>query len=324
MNDPAAVGAGLAQRSLVDQRAHPGREAIRRGRTSRCCGPSAMTRRDRFSTPQSQAPGQAATAVNSPSTSEDEVGSHSAAAKYAPPRGTRARRLPRLSCRRAAHVRVLNASLLLDSLVELGELDDAAQVLEQFDGDIYSGSLTAAMLQVARGRLRVAQGRVADGLDDFLEVGTRLSLADVSCPSFLAWRSEAALAHLTLGDRESAARLAEEELELARCFGTPRAIGVAARAAGIIAGGDRGEALLRVAVDELERGDAKLEHARALADLGAMLRRRNRRTEARELLRTSLDAAHRAGAKRLAEFAEVELRATGAARAASLSAESSR
>ncbi len=43
-----------------------------------------------------------------------------------------------------------------------------------------------------------------------------------------------------------------------------------------------------------------------------MLRRRNRRTEARELLREALDAAHRAGAKRLAEQAETELRATGA------------
>ena len=43
-----------------------------------------------------------------------------------------------------------------------------------------------------------------------------------------------------------------------------------------------------------------------------MLRRSNRRTEARELLRDALDAAHRAGAKPLAEYAETELRATGA------------
>jgi DNA-binding CsgD family transcriptional regulator len=43
-----------------------------------------------------------------------------------------------------------------------------------------------------------------------------------------------------------------------------------------------------------------------------MLRRRNRRTEARELLREALDAAHRAGAGPLAEYAETELRATGA------------
>jgi DNA-binding CsgD family transcriptional regulator len=87
---------------------------------------------------------------------------------------------------------------------------------------------------------------------------------------------------------------------------------VAKRAAGVVAGGDRGESLLREAVDDLERGGARLERARALADLGALLRRRNRRTEARALLREALDAAHRSGARPLAEYARTELRATGA------------
>jgi DNA-binding NarL/FixJ family response regulator len=79
-----------------------------------------------------------------------------------------------------------------------------------------------------------------------------------------------------------------------------------------VAGGDRGELLLHKAVDAFEHGDARLEKARALADLGAMLRRRNRRTDARKLLREALDIAHRAGARRLADQAETELRATGA------------
>jgi DNA-binding CsgD family transcriptional regulator len=55
-----------------------------------------------------------------------------------------------------------------------------------------------------------------------------------------------------------------------------------------------------------------LERARALTDLGASLRRRNHRAEARELLREALDAAHRLGAGRLSAYAETELRATGA------------
>jgi len=80
----------------------------------------------------------------------------------------------------------------------------------------------------------------------------------------------------------------------------------------MVAGGDRGASLLREAIEAFERGDARLERARALADLGAMLRRRNRRTEARELLREALDAAHRAGARPLAEYAKTELRTTGA------------
>src|SRR5205823_2230508 len=143
-------------------------------------------------------------------------------------------------------------------------------------------------------------------------VGKGLTQAMVTCPSYLPWRSQAALAQLALGDQESAGRLAEEELELARAFGAPRALGVAKRAVGVVAGGDRGELLLREAIDAFEHGDAKLERARALADLGALLRRRNRRTEARELLRDALDVAHRLGATPLAARAETELRATGA------------
>jgi DNA-binding CsgD family transcriptional regulator len=208
--------------------------------------------------------------------------------------------------------RVLNGAVLLEALIEQGELDAAEQRLAPLDSETESGSLISPPLRFARGRLRVAQGRVAEGLKDILAVGTLLTRSLVTSPAALSWRSEAALAHLALGDHESAERLAEEELELARAFGAPRALGVALRAAGVVAGGDRGASLLREAIAALERGDARLERARALADLGAMLRRRNRRTEARELLREALDAAHRAGARPLAEYAETELRATGA------------
>ena len=208
--------------------------------------------------------------------------------------------------------RVLNGGVLVKTLVDRGEFDAAEEVLAPLDFETESGSLTAAVLRLARGRLRVEQGRVADGLEDLLAVGAHLTQALVTCPGYLPWRSEAALAYLALGDHEKAQRLADEELELARAFGAPRALGVAMRAAGVVAGGERGAALLRHAIEALERGDAMSERARALADLGALLRRRNRRTEARELLREALDAAYRTGARPLAEQAETELRATGA------------
>jgi DNA-binding CsgD family transcriptional regulator len=208
--------------------------------------------------------------------------------------------------------RVMNGSLLIKVLVDQGKLDDAEQALAPLDPEAGSGFATAWGLRFARGRVRVAQGRVAEGLEDFLRLGADLTRAMITCPGYLSWRSEASLAQLALGDHESAARLAGEELELAHAFGAPRATGIAQRVAGLVAGGERGELLLRQAIDALERGDAGLERARALADLGAMLRRRNRRTEARELLREALDVAHRAGAKPLAEQAETELRATGA------------
>src|SRR5215207_8415334 len=208
--------------------------------------------------------------------------------------------------------RVLNGGVLVKTLIEQGELDSAQQALAPVDSAAESGSIYGAVLRLARGRLRVQQGRVAEGLEDFLAVGLALTRALITCPSYLPWRSDAALAQLALGEHEPARRLADEELELARAFGAPRALGVAKRAAGVIAGGDHGASLLREAIDAFERGDASLERARALTDLGAQLRRRNRRTEARELLREALDAAHHAGAKPLARQAETELRATGA------------
>jgi DNA-binding CsgD family transcriptional regulator len=207
--------------------------------------------------------------------------------------------------------RILNGGVLADTLVERGELDAAEDVLTSLDSQVESDALTAAVLRLARGRLRVVRGRIEDGLADFQGVGRLATLAHVTCPGYLAWRSEAALAHLALAEHEPAKRLADEELELARVYGAPRTLGIAMRAAGLVAGGDQGIALLREALGALEGSDARLERARILADLGAMLRRRNRRMEARDLLRDALDAAYRIGARPLAERAETELKASG-------------
>ena len=208
--------------------------------------------------------------------------------------------------------RVLSSALLIEALVYQGELDAADDVLAHLDSELERETLVGAVLRFARGRLRKEQGRVAEALEDFLAVGDFLSRVQVTCPSFLAWRSEAALAHLALGAPEEARRLANEEVDLAEAFGTPRAIGVAKRAAGIVVGGKRGELLLRDAVEAFDGGDAILERAASLVDLGAMVRRHNRRAEARELLREALDTAHRSNARPLAQRAETELRATGA------------
>jgi DNA-binding NarL/FixJ family response regulator len=66
------------------------------------------------------------------------------------------------------------------------------------------------------------------------------------------------------------------------------------------------------AVEVLASSSARLEHARALVDLGALLRRRKKRSKARELLQEGLELAHRLGATPLTERARVELAATGA------------
>ena len=128
-------------------------------------------------------------------------------------------------------------------------------------------------------------------------------------PAAIDWRSQAAVAHAALGEPDAARALALEELGLARRFGAPRAIGIALRTLGVI--GDDLDAL-REAVDVLAASPARLEHARALADLGVALRHRRQIVEAREPLRQALDLATRCDATPLAERARTELQIAGA------------
>src|SRR5205085_811004 len=115
-----------------------------------------------------------------------------------------------------------------------------------------------------------------------------------------------------LGQPQEARELVQEELELSRQWGAARNIGISLRALGLVEGGRTGDRLLREAVDVLTHSPARLEHARALVDLGAALRRANSRSEARQLLRQGIELAHQCGASALVTLANEELAATGA------------
>jgi DNA-binding CsgD family transcriptional regulator len=202
-------------------------------------------------------------------------------------------------------------SVLVNVLVERGDLDAAEQIVESLAVDL-EGTHVAAIFLHARGSLRFAQHRFGEALGAFQAAGEIATQTRALSPCFLSWRSDAALAALSLGQHEAAQRLSDEEVELARAFGAPRVLGMALRASGIVAGGERGEELLREAVAVLVGRDTRLEQARAQTDLGALLRRGNHRVEARDPLRQAVDTAHHLGATALAERAETELRSTGA------------
>jgi DNA-binding CsgD family transcriptional regulator len=209
-------------------------------------------------------------------------------------------------------IRNMAASALSETLVERGDLDEAQCVLESMATDLHGTFQTAAMVRHAWGRIRFARRRFGEALDDFRAVGEVAIATGAISPCFLPWRSDAALAALALGQIDTARQLGDEEVELARAFGAPRALGVALRAAGLVAGGQRGELLFREAIEVLEGPDTRLEQARAQSDLGTLLRRENHRVEAREPLRQALEAAQHVGADPLAHQADTELRATGA------------
>jgi DNA-binding CsgD family transcriptional regulator len=199
---------------------------------------------------------------------------------------------------------------LVDALIERGELDDADRALQRHgvresvpEIDVFNPLLAS------RGRLRIAQRRVREGLDDLLQCGRRQEAWGIPNPAFIPWRSTAALA---LGDQAMAVRLGGEELRLARRFGVPRPIAGALRALGLVEGGTRAHGRLREALAVLEGSPAVLERARVLIDLGEALRRSGQRADALGPLRQGLDLAHRCGARELASRGHSELVAAGA------------
>ena len=200
-----------------------------------------------------------------------------------------------------------------EALMEQGRLDEAASIFSEAElSEEVLGDSPAYSFQLSRARLKLLRGDLQGGLAEMLEAGRRFVAAGGHNPGFMPWRSQAAAALVQLGRTDEAAALAEEELELATRWGAPRALGAALRAAGLVAGGAKGLALLEQAVDVLRESPAKLEHAKARTELGAALRRANRRAKAREQLRRAVELATICGAIPLAARAESELLATGA------------
>jgi DNA-binding CsgD family transcriptional regulator len=201
--------------------------------------------------------------------------------------------------------------LLVEALVELGELDAAARALPESGAKEIPPGLATNYLLRARGLLHLAEGRNRQALDDLVEFGRRDELWGLANPLASRWRSHAALALAAIGDGRGASRMAADDLERARRWGAASGVGIALRARALVEGGAAAVDRLREAADLLGRSPARLEHARALVDLGAALRRSNRRTEARGMLQAGLELASRCGARGLTELARTELRAAG-------------
>ena len=201
---------------------------------------------------------------------------------------------------------------LVDLLLERGDLADAERVLGSVRSDeqVHAGYRPFYLL--ARGRFAAVTGDARNALAELTALAEYAESLDLRNPAYVPWRSCAALSLRLVGRDAEARRLAREELELARRWGAPRPVGIALRTTGLVDGGPAGEELLREAVAVLEQSPARLEHARALVDLGATLRRRNERSEAREHLRQGLELAYRCGATALVGRAQEELVTAGA------------
>ena len=198
------------------------------------------------------------------------------------------------------------------ALTEMGELDRAEAVLA-LDPERWGETLDYQFIvPIARGNLLLAAGRPADAVAALAVADEVAARQNIRSPVILSWRSPFARALSLIGERERARTLVEDEVQVADEWGAPRARGVARHALGMVVGGRDGIGHLREAREILSGSPSALELLRVEVDLGAALRRAGRITEARELLATAMDTAHRFGAVLLRDLARAELAAAGA------------
>ena len=146
-----------------------------------------------------------------------------------------------------------------------------------------------------------------EGVEDLLWSGRRLEGLNIRWPG--VWKAFAAPALASLGETETAARLAGEHLATARRVGAPGVLGLSLRHAAAAAGAEERLPLLQEAVSVLEQSSARLELAHALADLGRELSRAGMRRDGRGAQRKAMELAQECGAIALADSARSELQA---------------
>ena len=200
------------------------------------------------------------------------------------------------------------------ALTERGSPEEAMTFLAEVGLDTTTelNTAAAASLLCVRGRLRNLLGRPQDAIADLEQCRDIVTSTGVTAPAFIEWRTDLSLAHLGVGDRDSAREVAAEDLALSRAFGAPRELGMALRTSGLAVGGEPGLDLLVDSVDVLAPSEADLEHAKSLVELGAAMRRSGRRSDAQDHLRSGLDLASRCGSLATVARARDELIAAGA------------
>ena len=194
-----------------------------------------------------------------------------------------------------------NIGFLARALLDQGEADEAARVIDESDfaEQLPLDQFQLVYVRLIRGPLRIETGSPERGVDELLEVGETVRLVPFDIRAACRGGDGPPTAFESR-PKERSACARHEELALAQRWGDPIAIGASLGVLGLVEGGTAGLELLRGAVEVLAGSEARLEHARALVDLGAALRRANRRTEARERLREGVDLARTLGAFGLA------------------------
>lgn len=202
------------------------------------------------------------------------------------------------------------AAITAENLLLLDRVADAAAVVDVPLGAA-EGTFVEPFVRSARGLIRAHLRRGADAEEDLRETIASGDARGWTSP--FATRGRLRLAELLAvrGDRDEALALMDHDIAVARAARTPGALGAALRVRARALDGDEAIEELREAVATLEPGSMRLERAWALHDLGAALRSRGHRSDARDALRPALDLASRAESALLVRLVRGEFEAAG-------------
>ncbi|WP_407562334.1 AAA family ATPase [Streptomyces sp. 184] len=196
-------------------------------------------------------------------------------------------------------------------LTARGELDAAAAVLRTHE---FSASMRRSAIYVpvvfARGHLHAALGDIDTAVEDILHGCRLLEDWGMRDPALLHTLDAAVLLDRA-GRTEVARGMTERALPRVRAFASRRVIAAALRARGLTAAPGSAVRYLEEAAEMLADSEARLDHATALVDLGAGLRRSERWARARRTLNNALAVARQCGAWGLVAAARSELSAMG-------------
>jgi DNA-binding CsgD family transcriptional regulator len=190
-----------------------------------------------------------------------------------------------------------------------GRQADAAELIEGTIAEATAGGqgIAVAYAHWAAAILANGLGRYADALAEARQASEDRSTLYISMWALPELIEAAARTGDTGAAGDALTRLAEFTL----AGGTDFGLGVEARSRALLSAGETAENLYREAIERLGRTRLRPELARAHLLYGEWLGRENRRTDAREQLRTAHDMLAAMGAEAFAERARYELLATG-------------
>ncbi|MFD3573377.1 AAA family ATPase [Streptomyces sp. NPDC058644] len=183
------------------------------------------------------------------------------------------------------------------TLTAMGRLDEAAAQLSASVPESAFCTSDGLLYLRARGHYYLAAGRPYAALDDFHTCGDLMTRWEFDLPALVPWRTDAAQAHLLLGDDDRARTLAQEQLALvggANAGGDwTRGVSLRVLASALTPG--RRLPLLGEAIDILRERGHRVELARATDELARAHRELGNGGRARALARKAQQLGRECG-----------------------------